>query len=378
MMSRVFLSNFDFEHTLAGVHRRNAATIATDLAAVWLAIAEADDAIHGLASVDDDFESELNAIGRAFPRGELSPLMTLVPWGWDATAAEFAKQHGNRANAPAATAVKGVNSRRFSFELEQRLHSGLAGSAVVATLEDFDRAVSGLARWVAKAEFSMSGRERIVGCRAASEVQRNWLAKRLAENSVVFIEPWVEVQDECGVQFEIHRNGEVELIGVTGLLTTEQGSFAGCRVSSEPEVGWVDIETVTLAAKAVAAQGYFGPLGIDAARYLQDGGTRIRFLQDVNGRYTMGRIALGYRDALGDGEQAAWLFLPNRAGSFHAVHDKLRTRLPAGVRFARTSPNTIAGRPVDLGTLLVISNDPDALKATCKIAFEICGRSLRW
>ncbi|MFK7821136.1 MAG: hypothetical protein AB8G99_20640, partial [Planctomycetaceae bacterium] len=335
-MARVFYSNFDFEHQLAGVPRKNAAAIASTLSTAWLAIADADDCIAGVGSLDEQSVSELNAFGRRVPMGQLSAgsmaEATLVPWGWDRSAVDFAKRHSLHADVPPLESVREVNSRRFSSAIETELQCDLNGSAEVDCVDDFIAIASKLSQWVAKAEFSMSSRERILGTGRPTEQQSNWARNRFDEGSTLYVEPWVELVEECGVQFEISQAGDVELIGATGLITTDNGAFAGCligRRGTEP-AAWLDLETTQRVAGKVAECGYFGPLGIDSARYKMNGEMHVRPIQDINARYTMGRLSLGWRDLLSEGQSAAWLFIPgSRAASLGGV--------PHDVRVLRTS-----------------------------------------
>ncbi|OYW15327.1 MAG: hypothetical protein B7Z55_15100, partial [Planctomycetales bacterium 12-60-4] len=50
------------------------------------------------------------------------------------------------------------------------------------------------------------------------------------------------------------------------------------------------------AGNELQAAGYFGPVGIDAMWYRDaNGKLACRPLQDINARWTMGRLALGWR-----------------------------------------------------------------------------------
>src|SRR5690606_5718121 len=94
-------------------------------------------------------------------------------------------------------------------------------------------------------------------------------------------------------------DGDVSFLGVTPLFTRPNGSYLGNGFVDDPNLltTWREaIETGREVAAEVAAEGYFGPLGIDAMRHrTDDGEIRVRALQDLNARYTMGRLALGLR-----------------------------------------------------------------------------------
>lgn len=373
-MPRVFLSNFDFEHRLAGVNRSKAGDIAADLSATWLAIANPDDAIPGLEDVDDQFESELGRIGRTLPKRIASSEYTATPWGWDSESRAEAKRNGWHSVSPKPDAVARVNSRSFSFALEQQLACGLPGAKRIDSVDAFREISETAGQWVVKAEFSMSSRERILGSGRANQSHANWVTKRLAENGVVYFEPWVNVIEEAGAQFEVEECGIVKFVGVTGLLTTHDGRFAGCRIT-ETESAWKnEIAIAQRAAEAARDAGYFGPLGIDMARYESGQGVGSRPIQDLNGRYTMGRLSLGFRSCLAAEEHAAWLFLPwSRKRPARETFACIRERLPDGVRVVRTSPFCLGQHEVRLGTVLLIAGDALLFAEACRVAWGECG-----
>jgi hypothetical protein len=116
---------------------------------------------------------------------------------------------------------------------------------------------------------------------------------------IVTFERRLETVEEAGVQFHVARTGEVSFEGVTPLLARPNGGYLGSRFGDDPGLltTWGEaIDVGRRVAEAVAAEGYYGPLGIDAMRYrAEDGSVRVRPLQDLNARYTMGHIALGLR-----------------------------------------------------------------------------------
>ena len=220
----------------------------------------------------------------------------------------------------------------------------------------------------------MSGRERLIGRRDANNPQLGWLENRIAEGQSVFVEPLVEVIEECGTQFEISRTGDVNVVGTTRLLTTENGAFAGSLLSASLAPKWLDTSVVAAVASSAAKAGYFGPLGVDSALCVVDGNEFARPIQDVNGRYTMGRLALGWLDTLRQGEQAAWLFVSG------GDSETIRNRLAGveGLRATHTSQTMIGNRRSNLSTWLLASADPQLLRRMCHEVFSSINRTLRW
>ena len=309
-MMRLFVGNFDFEHRLAcgeGSLPRRLEAINADLAPAWLAVAEDGDAIwmpegdaagrlrgwarHGLP--------EVTAV--ADPR-TLPGFCEAVFWGENDWARTSAQRWGLRWHGCDPAIVRRVNSRRFKIELERRLGLDLPGSEVVATVEELAEAVGGLDRglgWVLKGEFGGAGREVRFGRGTLSEADAAWAGNRFRRRLCVTIEPRLESIEEAGLQFEIGTHRRTRFLGVTPLTSRPNGGYLGSRYDDDPAltVAWSEaIDAGLRIAAAVAGAGYFGPLGIDAMRYrTTDGATRVRCLQDLNARFTMGRLALGLR-----------------------------------------------------------------------------------
>ena len=312
-MARLFIGNFDFEHQLALPARQLSSKlerINAELATSWLAIAEEGDFLWTPQPIESSFFER--AVANGLPR--VNPVVSFddvprdvecLPWGWTDDVRRLCDVRGWRRNDPPHSAVRAGNSRRFSASLEREWNVGLEGAIEIANVKEFADAISvlGLAtRWVVKAEFGMSGRERILGCGEPMPADSNWVAKRIASDGVVFLEPWVERLDEVGIQIEVPQTGLPQLVGLVPMLVDERGQYAGSWFAS-PDLdasNWERAVEVALdAAQRLQELGYFGPLGIDAMRYRETDGTmRLRPLQDVNARWTMGRLSLGWRRRL--------------------------------------------------------------------------------
>jgi hypothetical protein len=95
------------------------------------------------------------------------------------------------------------------------------------------------------------------------------------------------------------------------MLVDARGQYAGSwfssRIESEQPHLTKAIAVATRAAGALQSQGYFGPLGIDAMIYRDEAGiAQVRPLQDINARWTMGRLSLGWTRLLEPGEEGLW------------------------------------------------------------------------
>lgn len=88
--------------------------------------------------------------------------------------------------------------------------------------------------------------------------------------------------------------------------------------------------------------GYNGPIGVDSMVYYgPDDGPELRSVQDVNGRFTMGRIALEWFRKFAESNRPAWLLIPpdwlSNSGNLASL------RNPTG---RQTSPSAINDQPV--------------------------------
>ncbi len=325
-MPRLFLGNFDFEHRLADPTRQLPAKlerINAELASSWLAIAEDGDYVWTPQRIEQDFfeQSVRDGLPRVIPVVSFDDVprgVECIPWGWTDDVRRLCDKRGWVRNDSPDEAVRTGNSRRFSATLEREWCCGLDFAGEATSLQEIDRLIAfhdPESRWVVKAEFGMSGRERLLGCGPPTEADRNWVEKRLASDGVVFFEPWVERLDEVGIQIDIPREGDPQLIAVVRMLVDERGQYAGSLFAPRKQKTptnlispWRDATDVALrAAKRLQSLGYFGPLGIDAMSYrASDGLIRWRPLQDINARWTMGRLSLGLQRLLQPREAGCW------------------------------------------------------------------------
>ncbi len=324
-MLALFVGNFDFEHVLAnphfqpslGLQRLNA-----ELALSWFAGTEDGDYLYCPLGLRESAIDQLTALGlpRLVPVTDFSQVhrgVQLVPWGWTEPLVAVAQRYQFRYLAPGPHIVREVNARQFSFDLENEWEVGLPQASAIHDLSGLDDAVQRTAeissRCVVKANWGMSARERILIEGAPTDEHRAWVRKRLAEQHVVFVEPWVRRLEEVGIQIEVQPQVESELLAVTKLECDDVGQYAGSWFTNPPDdpnfqQRWRPaVEIALRTAQRLKDRGYFGPLGIDAMRYqLPDGSIRLRPLQDINARFTMGRLSLGWRKLLRDGECGFW------------------------------------------------------------------------
>lgn len=346
---RRFLTNLDFEQQLAGRPSSQAPHHRVDWSQIWLPFVRDEDQVllDGSRSISGAQLWRLNPELRHWMeqrdwasisadlegRFDLGPL---VSWGRCSPAQRQRLGFGAAAGTdhlsddPADNRgyeiVRQVNRRSYRAKLEEQLRLALPGLRICHALDDLAAALnplSALDRWVLKAEFGMAGRE---ACRGRGPVltaaQTGWLRKQLQTGPVVF-ELWLDSIGEAGVQWQIPRSAmqHPPRLGIAPLLTDQTGTYRGSLFGAVGDLApWqTAIAGTEAVAKAVQADGYHGPLGIDVMRYRtaelpadsaassQLAGTALRGLQDLNARWTMGRIALAWSAYLRPGECGAWI-----------------------------------------------------------------------
>lgn len=243
------------------------------------------------------------------------PFADLRCWGVSARVREFVREWKLEANLPSTKTVREVNDKRFSHRLEREMAMALPGSQIVENLEEFRRVVAESPhRWVLKHPLGVSGRERMVGqARTVSDSALGWAKRQFARGWTLVFEPWVEERRDFSMHFDISEDQEVSFLGHTGILTDPGGSHRGNLWTPDP----CDPEAVNLAQKAVqrvAAQGYWGPVGVDAMTGYLSGRPVLRPVVELNCRYSFGRLCLELQRQLPPGWSFLWS-LPSRANA---------------------------------------------------------------
>lgn len=323
-MPRLFFGNFSFEHELADPHFQPSKTLIEQSAqwgTIWMKQASADD-LFWLPSTTPISPAGPTKVKFIATIDELITFLhkanthyQFVPWGWSPRALAHYRMLPTcyvDAAPPPLDVVRYGNSRRFAFEMEQQLgsvcidgqmqfHTLTTCISTAAELEDWNSRVSASTHsWVIKAEFGMSGRERILGQQDLRREQTAWCLKRLAMGQYLFAEPWLKRRDEVGIQWHIEGKDQIRLVGITRLECSPTGQYQSSAPLVDPDsiAQWQPaIDHQFTVVQKLANLGYTGPLGIDAMRYLpldfQNADTALRPFQDINARWTMGRLALG-------------------------------------------------------------------------------------
>lgn len=399
-MSRIFLGNFDFEHQLASPGYNRPARLAalnSELSAHLLPLTRpgdhvqfADDLPAGfLAGAVDAGIVDSADVAQAAPAAGSS----IEPWGWSQPVLDTARSQGLLTEAPPIAAVRLVNSRMFSNQLETRLGIGLPGARTITAYNDLLDAISESASrsdiafdqfsWVVKGEFSMACRERLLGRGEPTDPPSiNWVTSRLARRQTLYFEPWLKSEIEVSTHWDIPPgDDEPTFIGTTTVFGGNTGN-AALPSAAFPEMPHECREVILSTSRTVAyrvqAAGYFGPLGVDAMVYLdQAGQVRVRPIQDINGRWSMGRVALRLAERLAPDRYVEWSHVPAQEVCRHiglqntAEQEQFHQHRPleitdaidqsewpietvTGSRFVLTSPLWLAGRLPNRTSVLCI------------------------
>jgi hypothetical protein len=399
-MARLLYGNFDFEHELATPHYnrpKRLARLNAELAACLVAIACDQDQLWCPERLPETYADALAKAG--LPLVELidpgqscqvtpNVPVELAPWGWSAAAVEFARQAGVTVSKIDLEAVRDANSRGFSFALEQSLAVAPPGTFRLESSRQLVAAITeSAAAWgrspaehrvILKAEFGMSGRERFVlrGDEVLTPPVHGWINRRVEQAHAVYLEPWLDRVAEFSTHWEVTQSEtvpdqgrgmaqvvrlatpdvlvsssareNVRYVGRTQLLTTPHGQYTGSRVGviamelpdDEREGLLSEMRTTAgQAAASVAQLGYAGPVGIDAMIYRDaEGALRTRPVQDINARWSMGRVALSLQQRM---NQAGCLSLLKVPVENSLLPADLHGELADGVKVLRLTPATI-------------------------------------
>ncbi len=349
-MSTLWIGNFSFENELIAQNPKSVAIkrLEAELTPLLAAAAQTDDLILCSEDVSVEFSEHLLSLGHSPPSfigveqlpGKLHDVTNVQPWGWtEGILEQVCKVTDIELKHPSIEAVKKANSREFSFQLSQLLNCSLAGERCIDSMLNLERSLleeeyeNG---FVLKENFGQSGRGQICGrTREPSTSQTAWAAKRLQLNQILFLEPKLKPVAEFGIQWNLPEKAPPQLFGITLLKSSSNGQYTGSTVRFD-EQKYPELESVInvqrLACLQIEQTGYFGPVGIDAMIHeLSNGERAIRPLQDVNARWTMGRLAIHWADLCFPEENDVNWIHSESAPSANAV---------------RCSPLALGGKPV--------------------------------
>lgn len=368
--SLVFLGNFEVEekwargeHTLPRVSAAGGSAVVNHMDEFAVLLAGADDHVVLKAAPDPDYLGyladlgvplpELHVVARQEPRRTvtedavedpelLERLSALTGCGLSAHGVSeveelLAERTGLTLAAPDAATCKSVNSkvysRRAADELGLRQPTGWACENLLELQEAFLAARALLDRGhrvVVKEAFGVSGKGIAVleGERRMDRLH-GLIAKQVArsgqERIAFVVEDWVAKKADLNYQFTVGRDGAVGFDFVKELFT-DGGVHKGHRMParlSASQVGELT-DTAQRLGKKLAADGYFGVVGVDAMVDPDDG---LYPVVEINARNNMSTYQVRAQERfVGEGQVALARHYPLRLTgqlSFDTVRDLL-------------------------------------------------------
>jgi uncharacterized ferritin-like protein (DUF455 family) len=163
------------------------------------------------------------------------------------------------------------------------------------------------------------------------EKDLNWIKKVLQTESGIVVEPWYKRVADFSSQLKIENNRLIYL-GETRLLTDNRGQYFGTMLgkkmdylaqdvvkflyTSHSEMGLNFLELLKQVSLFVGEKllslNFDGPFGLDVFIYKDSKakyGYRIKFISEINPRYTMGRVALEISKRVLPGVASLWVHL---------------------------------------------------------------------
>lgn len=182
---------------------------------------------------------------------------------------------------------------------------------------------------VLKAPFGCSGQNMLrVNTENLKPSELNWLNRIFKEQQQIIIEPWFEKVVDLSYQSKVTDTKVTLPIGITRFITDSRGqykaTFVGKKTNDLPDEitkliyhkyenysGIEDIlkNTSILVSNELKEHGFEGSYGIDAFIYKDINskyGYRLKFLSEINPRFTMGRVAIEISKRIQTGAFAIW------------------------------------------------------------------------
>lgn len=276
------------------------------------------------------------------PRAQwLRTFARFTPFAWDQDAIQWLKKLGTihpdaipgRPSASLSEIAR-LNGRRFSLELESRLaahgvdpgwqvpdpHSQAvvtSGEQALAWLAIMHQNHPSQTRIMVKGEHGQAGSANLVlNLHAEDEHAQTLHVQRLLKRcGHAVIEPWHALTTEYGLTYTLNAEGSLEKARGHFLMTTQEGKYLGVLVPPGGELPGDVMQALKqaaqVAAQALHAAGYQGPVGQDAYTYrdTHSGQDRLRPLSDLNVRLTFAAPAHALSQALH--KPVAFLLLPH-------------------------------------------------------------------
>jgi hypothetical protein len=221
--------------------------------------------------------------------------------------------------------------------------------------------------WIVKSEHGNSGlANRRLEPGELSSADTTFVERRLVEDDRMVIEPWLERVGDWSVIFDVPFDPRT--VRTHEVVCTAAGAFIGALFdeASQP----VDLRARLIGhaagiAERLSAEGYFGPVCVDALTWKERGELRLRPLVDLNCRHAMSDGAHRLRSRLAPDRVFYYRFfnrrklrLPSDLAAFVAALGERRYRAETreGILLAsplRLDPGPKEWRPAKLAVIFV-------------------------
>ena len=194
--------------------------------------------------------------------------------------------------APPLEVLRRANHRRFCAELGQTLPGARYVETHAELAEVLGAAAPG-APWLLKRPFGFAGRgRRRVVAGQFDPADARWIEASLRTGEGLQAEPWAARAGDFALHGFLDQDGCLTLGVPTEQCCDERGAWSGsarCDVGALTKSEQAALEASAYqVAEALRRAAYFGPFGIDAFRWQDDGILRWNPRCEINARYSMG------------------------------------------------------------------------------------------
>jgi len=244
----------------------------------------------------EDFLHFLERCGVSTPRfsilPDIRPDFRFTPYGWSPQAIALKSRYNQPPSSPPIDVIRTVNGRSFGHSIEREALESEVPRGAFASLSELQRLLrlepNRPQGWVVKTEHGNAalGNHRL-RTRQLDRRDVQWLGPRLDQGPMV-LEWWLKRSaDLCSV-FNVSEDGRIEDFTTHEAVHTADGGFIGAlydrtRPNSLPFDSQLKATAETVAA-ALQAEGYFGPVCVDALVWDDQERSRLRPLVDLNAR----------------------------------------------------------------------------------------------
>jgi hypothetical protein len=309
-MPRLFYFNTSFDFDIGGGLNEKLRPVCGEMSLYSFLVLEKGDAAVVSAGYDRKYTEHLSSLG-FFPRnaddGESAAEFCGVAWGWNRESEKVLTSYNTACAHPPFDVVKRVNSRSFSSIAASEM--GLPGAGdIILSSSACDAYLSKESRrpLLFKPMFGSSGSGFVTVTGNDAYGRAKEKLRAMCDNGGAVAEPLFDRLNDYGVNFTVSADGSFHLDSIHRSLVSPGGKFFGIYMADDipSDDGLLHVEE-TLASTAERAagylhkEGYFGPAGIDAFTYREDGVIKLNPMCEINARYSMGRVARSCRAVLG-------------------------------------------------------------------------------